>query len=71
MAYVPTRTNDDRILALLELRAGGGTLAAIAARFGLSPARIAQMTDPVRKADMAESGEDAATVARHYWPVRG
>lgn len=70
MAGPPNRADDDRVLRLIALRRGGATLDAAAQAVGISRARVAQLTDPVRAADMAESGEPPERVARAYWPVR-
>ncbi len=63
----PDRDSDARQLRLIKWRAAGHSLPAIAARFGLSKARVAQLTDQVLAADIAESGEPEAVVRAAYW----
>lgn len=59
---------DDRIvLRMLHMRAGGKAPAEIGASFGWSVARVVGVTDDVRAADLAESGEDRHLVASAYW----
>jgi transposase len=67
MAGPPDRTGDARQLRLVKWRAAGHSLSAIAARFGMKRARVAQLTDQTRAADLAESGEPDGVVRAAYW----
>lgn len=64
---VPDRDGDTRQLRLVKWRAAGHSLNALAERFGMSRARVAQLTDQVIAADLAESGEPEAVVRAAYW----
>jgi hypothetical protein len=63
----PTQMDDRMVLRMLAMRAGGKTPADTAAWFGWSVARVVRVTDDVRAADLAESGEDQRHVAAAYW----
>jgi hypothetical protein len=63
----PDRDSDTRQLRLVKWRCAGHSLPAIALRFGLSRARVAQLTDQVLAADLADSGEPEAVVRAAYW----
>ncbi len=71
----PDRDGDARQLRLVKWRAAGHSLPSIAARFGMSKARVAQLTDIVLKHDIAystvpdpvEAREPEAKVRAAYW----
>lgn len=63
----PDRDGDARQLRLIRWRCAGHSLTALAGRFGMSKARVAQLTDQVLAADIAESGEPEAVVRDAYW----
>lgn len=67
------REGDDRLLELVELRAGGLEVHQIASMTGLRQQYISTATNRVMRADLEESGEAAADVRKHYWklPKRG
>ncbi len=75
MAPPPERDGDARQLRLVKWRCAGHSLQAIAQRFGLSRARVAQLTDIVLQHDLAystgtdpvEAREPEATVRAAYW----
>lgn len=69
MAAPANRISDDRVLVLMAWRVAGWSLSEIADHFDLSRARVAQLTDVVLAADLAESGEPAVDVLRHYWRI--
>jgi hypothetical protein len=71
MGPEPTRANDERLLEMLARRLSGETTRAIGARFGVDFGYVARSTDKVVEADIAESGEPPARIARAYaWPRR-
>jgi hypothetical protein len=71
----PDRASDERVLRLVKWRVAGHSPNAIAARFGMSRARVAQLTDPVLADDVEHSTttepvqaqEPADVVTAAYW----
>ena len=65
-----TRASDERTLSMVAARSKGETVVAIAERFGVSPTRVGQLTDPVKRDDLIYSREPPLLVLRHYWQGR-
>ncbi|MDO5621937.1 MAG: hypothetical protein Q4G24_10750 [Paracoccus sp. (in: a-proteobacteria)] len=61
------RKSDERILRMLAGRCAGLSSAQIADREGVSALQVRARTTEVRKADLAESGEDSFVVNLGYW----
>lgn len=60
-----TRSDDERDLKILELRCAGISMSVIAERFGMTRGAVAGLTNRIRKADVAESGEP--DTSEGYW----
>jgi DNA-binding MarR family transcriptional regulator len=63
----PRKMSDDAILTLVRLRSAGIRVSRIAKDAGCTSAYVVTTTDRIRAADLAESGESKAAVARGYW----
>lgn len=63
----PTRSEDEKQLAILKLRSNGLSCAQIAQRHGMAVGSISRLTNPVRDADLSESGEPHDVVLAGYW----
>lgn len=61
------RADDDALLAAIWLRIKGHTAREIGRIQGRNPQTIRQATVAVMNADLAESGEPAGAVLKHYW----
>ena len=59
------RASDERVLKMIQLRCQGIGPTVIAERFGTTSQFVSVATNRVKRADIAESGEDAAG---SYWP---
>lgn len=68
---IRTRAHDEELLDMVRLRAAGMTPAQIATAHYRTPRYVTTATNRVLFADLEESGEPPATVARAYWPVKG
>jgi hypothetical protein len=62
-----SRASDDRVLAMITLRCRGQASDVIAARFGMKGPDVRIVTNRVKNADVAESGEDRVVVLGAYW----
>ncbi|MDF0598970.1 hypothetical protein [Psychromarinibacter halotolerans] len=62
-----TRDDDEILLRMLGMRCDGAASSAIGRAFGVTASRVRVMTDRVRHADVAESGEPADVVQAAYW----
>lgn len=67
---IPTRADDDRLLAYLRLRARNKPSYVIAEMFGMSISHVDISCRKVLEADLNESGEPADVVKRAYWKQR-
>lgn len=61
------RARDEVVLAAVRDPAAGGDLRSFAARVGFHVETVRSMTNSVRAADLAESGEPVEMVAACYW----
>lgn len=62
-----SRVQDERLLAMLRLRADGKTVQAVADRLGVNRVWVQKATSAVLAADIAESGAPEPAVRRAYW----
>lgn len=62
------REQDERVLAMVGLRATGWSLRQIGQEMGAVPGNVAAMTNSVMDADIEHCGE---AVAGAYWERRG
>lgn len=62
----PTRADDERDLAFLRAITSGESYERTAERFGVSGMTVQKRVKAIETADLAESGEPVAVVARHY-----
>lgn len=62
----PTRADDERDLAFLRAATRGEPIQRTAARLGVSNMTVQRRVKAIEAADLAESGEPVAAVARHY-----
>lgn len=66
--YPITRDRDEELIRWLLYRSKSALSAsAIARRLGVAPGQYIRDTSAVLAADLAESGEDPATVRKAYW----
>lgn len=66
-----SRQEDFVLLTMIKERQRGRTSTDLARRFGFSPEFVRTATLRVKKADIAESGENERFVAKHYEFVEG
>lgn len=61
------RSDDERLLLMVELRRQGCALSEIGPLFDMTGHAVRVATDRVLKADIRESGEPSTVVVRGYW----
>lgn len=61
------RAKDERDLEIVALRSRGFSSAQIAERLGVAASFVRAMSNSIRSADIAASGEPAEAVAAAYW----
>ena len=61
------RERDDAILLMLRMRTLGHNTRAIGERLGISPQNVRATTNPIKAADLYESGEPREQVEAAYW----